>query len=106
VTGVIFSLYIVRCSDNSLYTGIASDVSRRIAEHESSNRGAKYLRGKGPLTLEFSRAVGDRGQATALEYRVKQLSREQKEAIIDGRHSLDDLLEASNTDQVSGAGCG
>ncbi|MGI9236974.1 MAG: GIY-YIG nuclease family protein [Woeseiaceae bacterium] len=99
-----FSLYIVRCSDNTLYTGIAGDVARRIAEHETGMRGAKYLRGKGPLKLEFSTVVGDRATASAVEYRVKRLSKAQKEAIIDGRQSLDDMLDASKTDQVSGAG--
>ncbi|MGI9232001.1 MAG: GIY-YIG nuclease family protein [Woeseiaceae bacterium] len=104
MTGVTFSLYIVRCSDDTLYTGIACDVARRIAEHETGLRGAKYLRGKGPLKLEFSRVIGDRATASAVEYRVKRLSRAQKEAIIDGRLSLDDLPDASKTDQVSGAG--
>lgn len=91
MTDAAFSLYIVRCNDDTLYTGIAADVSRRITEHETSARGAKYLRGKGPLKLEFSAAVGDRAKASALEYRVKSLSRAQKEAIICGRQSLEDL---------------
>lgn len=87
-----FSLYILRCADDSLYTGIASDVNRRIAEHETGGRGAKYLRGKQPLRLEFSSEVGDRATASRLEYRVKQLSRAQKEALIAGRRSIADLL--------------
>ncbi|MGB5722479.1 MAG: GIY-YIG nuclease family protein [Woeseiaceae bacterium] len=102
----VFSLYIVRCADDSLYTGIAADVSKRISEHESSARGAKYLRGRAPLQLEFSEVVGDRSVASALEYRVKRLSRAQKEAVIDGRQSLRDLLARSSPDQVSGAGGG
>ncbi|MBT8092377.1 MAG: GIY-YIG nuclease family protein [Gammaproteobacteria bacterium] len=88
-----FSLYILRCGDDSLYTGIASDVQRRIAEHEAGRRGAKYLRGKQPVQLEFSCQVGDRASASRLEYRVKQLSRAQKEALIDGRQSIADLLD-------------
>ena len=102
----IFSLYIVRCTDDTLYTGIAADVPRRLAEHESSPRGAKYLRGKGPLKLEFSEIVGDRATATALECRVKRLNRLQKEAIIDGRESLLDLLKPAYQPQVSGGGGG
>ena len=102
----IFSLYIVRCTDDTLYTGIASDVPRRLAEHESSPRGAKYLRGKGPLKLEFSEIVGDRATATALEHRVKRLSRLQKQAIIDGRESLLDLVGPSLQTQASGGGGG
>lgn len=94
----------MRCSDDTLYTGIAADVSKRITEHESSARGAKYLRGKGPLQLEFAAEVGDRALASALEYRVKRLSRARKEALIGGRESLDDLLSESQADQASGTG--
>lgn len=92
MSSAAFSLYIVRCSDNTLYTGIAADVGKRISEHESSPRGAKYLRGKGPLRLEFSEQVGDRAIASVLEYRVKQLSRARKEALISGHETLHDLL--------------
>lgn len=83
-----YSLYIVRCNDGSLYTGIATDVERRIREHESGARGAKYLRGKGPLNLEYSAALGDRGTAQQFEHRVKRLERERKEALIAGRCTL------------------
>lgn len=106
MSDAVFSLYIVRCTDDTLYTGIAADVSRRLSEHETSSRGAKYLRGKGPLKLEFSETVGDRATATALEYRVKRLSRAQKEAIIDGRASVLDLLSPSQLTQVSAGGGG
>lgn len=101
----VFSLYIVRCSDDTLYTGIAIDVAKRIAEHDSSPRGAKYLRGKGPLRLEFVEEVGGRAIASALEYRVKQLSRVDKDALISGCVSLRDLLDESKPGQVSGTGC-
>ncbi|MDH3491177.1 MAG: GIY-YIG nuclease family protein [Gammaproteobacteria bacterium] len=103
-SSVVFSLYIVRCSDDSLYTGIAADVRKRICEHESSPRGARYLRGKGPLRLEFAEQVGDRGVASTLEYRVKRLTRARKEALISGRESLRDLLDDADFDQASGAG--
>jgi putative endonuclease len=86
-----FSLYIVRCADGKLYTGIATDVEKRLAEHVSGSRGAKYLRGKGPLVVVFSEAVGDRALASQLEYRVKQLSRVQKLDLIEGRRRLVDL---------------
>ena len=96
----VYSVYIVRCADGSYYTGIATDVARRIAEHEESPRGAKYLKGRGPLTLEYSEIVGDRGSASKLEYRIKQLSRLDKKALIDGRMPLSDL----RVDQDSEAG--
>lgn len=88
----VYSLYIVRCADDTLYTGIAADVGKRISEHESSARGAKYLRGRGPLRLEFAEEVGDRASASVLEYRVKRLARAQKEALISGKNSLCDLI--------------
>lgn len=94
-----FSLYIVRCADDTLYTGIATDVPNRIAEHESGARGAKYLRGKGPLRLEFNEQVGDRSCASQLEYRVKQLSRAQKEALIRGDQSLSALLDTPGSEE-------
>ena len=86
-----YSLYIVRCRDGSLYTGIAIDVDRRLREHESGNRGARYLRGRGPLRLEFTQRLGDRATALRLEHRVKRLQREHKEALISGRISLQEL---------------
>jgi len=100
----VFSLYIVRCIDDTLYTGIAADVKRRLVEHETSARGAKFLRGKGPLQLEFAEEVGDRSAALALEFRVKKLSKARKEALIDGRERLRDLLGDSKIRQASGTG--
>ena len=83
-----FSLYILRCADGALYTGITVDIERRLAEHASGKRGARSLRGKGPLQLVFSAVVGDRAVASRLEYRVKQLSRAQKIDLIAGRLEL------------------
>ncbi len=95
-----YSVYIVRCGDGSYYTGIATDVERRIAEHESSPRGAKYLRGRGPLTVVFSKTVGNRSIASRLEFHVKRLDRVGKEALINGAANLPNL----EVDQVSEAG--
>ena len=89
-----FSLYILRCADGALYTGISVDVERRIAEHASGKRGARCLRGKGPLELVYSEVVGDRAAASRLEYRVKQLSRAQKIELISGRLELGALAAA------------
>lgn len=86
-----YSVYIVRCGDGSYYTGIATDVERRIVEHESSPRGAKYLRGRGPLVLVFSEIVGDRSTATRLEIRIKRLDRAGKEALINGSAVLSEF---------------
>lgn len=87
-----YSVYILRCADDTYYTGITADVARRIVEHESSPRGAKYLKGRGPLQLLYSEVAGDRAKASRLEYRVKQLDRGDKEALISGRIVLQSLL--------------
>jgi putative endonuclease len=97
-----FSLYIVRCADGTLYTGIAADVARRLVEHEQGIRGARFLRGKGPLEVVFEEAAGNRAVASRLEYRVKRLSRSQKLELIAGRRRLRDLLD----DQVLDGGGG
>jgi putative endonuclease len=68
----------VECRDGSFYTGIATDVERRFREHGDSQRGAKYLRGKGPLKLVFQQEVGDRSLATRIESRIKKLPRSEK----------------------------
>ena len=93
-----FSLYIVRCSGGTLYTGIATDVQKRLEEHRAGRRGARYLRGRGPIELVFAEVAGDRVRASQLEYRVKRLRRSEKLALIDGRRDLADLLR----DQVLG----
>lgn len=89
-----WSIYLLRCADGSLYTGIATNVERRIEEHRSGKRGAKYLRGRGPLQLEFSQTVGDRSLASRVEHRIKQLSRQDKEALIREPVSLESLLQS------------
>jgi len=88
-----YSLYVVRCADDSLYTGIALDVGKRLQEHESGVGGAKFLRGRGPLRLVFEQSIGDRSLATRLEHRVKRLGKRQKEALINGDYSLAVLLQ-------------
>lgn len=99
-----YSVYIVRCADDTYYTGISADVERRIAEHESSPRGAKYLKGRTPLTLVYSEAIGDRSAASRVEYRIKQLQRRDKEALINGMATLQDLVSAQDSDSNSDAG--
>ena len=71
----------VRTAAGHLYTGISNDVPRRFAQHQAG-RGAKALKGKGPLQLVFQCEAGDRSQASKLEYRLKQLNKSQKEALV------------------------
>ncbi|WP_086017231.1 GIY-YIG nuclease family protein [Shewanella sp. ANA-3] len=77
-------LYLIRCANGHLYTGITTDVARRFNEHQSSSpKAAKYLRGKGPLTLMYQEPVGTRSDALRREIAVKKLSRNQKLALIE-----------------------
>ena len=87
-----WSVYLLRCADGSLYTGIATDVERRLAEHGGGERGAKYLRGRGPLRLELYREVGDRSVASRIEHRIKRLPKVRKEALIKMPQAIDALL--------------
>ena len=76
-------VYIIRCGDLSLYTGIATDVDRRFAEHESQGaKAAKYLRGRLPLTLVYQQEIGSRSEASKVELRIKSLSRKEKLELI------------------------
>ena len=74
-------VYILRCSDGTLYTGITDDVARRLAAH-SEGRGAKYTRGRGPLALVYQEEQPDKPQALRRELAVKKLTRAQKLALI------------------------
>jgi putative endonuclease len=79
-------VYVLRCGDGSLYTGITTDVPRRLAEHASGGpKAAKYLRGRGPLELVFSAAVGGKSTALAMERWVKGLAKPRKELFAAGK---------------------
>lgn len=76
-------VYLIRCGNDSLYTGIATDVARRFEEHESQGpKGAKYTRGKLPLELVYQKEIGNRSEACKEELRIKALTRKQKLALI------------------------
>ncbi len=76
-------VYIVRCADGTLYTGIARDVQRRIAEHNGAGgRGAKCLRGKRPVRLVYQESFFGRAAASRREYQIKQLGRAAKEQLL------------------------
>ncbi|MBW0279291.1 hypothetical protein B4O99_07065 [Shewanella xiamenensis] len=89
-------LYLIRCANGHLYTGITTDVARRFNEHQSSSpKAAKYLRGKGPLTLMYQEQVGTRSDALKREISVKKLSRAQKLALIEsGRETANSLFSS------------
>ena len=86
-------VYILRTKAGLLYTGISTDVSRRITEHEGNVKGAKSLRGKGPLKLVWHMAANDRSEASIIEARIKKLQRIDKEKMIKGNAKiLHDIL--------------
>jgi putative endonuclease len=87
----VWYLYVIRCRDGSLYTGIAMDVARRLAAHRDG-KGAKYLRGRGPLALVYKSRIGPKGLALKVERRVKTLPKVRKEDLIAKRISIAALL--------------
>jgi len=76
-----WQVYIIRCSDESLYTGITTDVTRRFAEH-GRGAGAKYFRGRAPRQLVFLESGHDRSSASRRELEIKRLSPAAKRALI------------------------
>lgn len=82
-------LYMVRTAKGALYTGITTNVERRFAEHQAGGpKGARSLRGKGPLELVFTAEVRDRSAASRMEWQLKQWPRARKEALVRGDTSL------------------
>jgi len=76
-------VYLVRCSDGSLYCGITNKLKLRIAAH-NCGKGAKYTRSRGPVTLAWSRRCKTKSDALKLEYRIKQLTKAEKERLAAG----------------------
>lgn len=75
-------VYIVECSDGTLYTGITTDVDRRIKEHNTSRKGAKYTRSRRPVRLVFAEKRHSRSDASVSEARIKTLARADKLKLI------------------------
>jgi putative endonuclease len=76
----VWFVYVVRCADDTLYTGIARDVTARLAAHDAG-RGARYTRGRGPLRLCATQRCKSKGEALRLEHRIKRLRRADKETL-------------------------
>lgn len=75
-------LYALHCSDGTYYTGVTTDLQRRLNEHNTSPRGAKYTKTRRPVKLVYSKYFIDRSSAQKAEYKFKRLTRKQKEKII------------------------
>lgn len=92
-------LYIIRCGDGTLYTGITTDVKRRFGEHQTSGpKAAKYLKGRGPLRLMLDFRAGDQETASKLEYRIKRLSKREKEKLIRHPQTMKAIIARINSD--------
>ena len=76
-----WQLYLLRCGDGTLYTGIALDAQKRLLAHQKG-KGAKYTRGRGPLKLVYTETCTNHSDALKRELEVKAMTREQKEALI------------------------
>ena len=81
-----YYLYILRCSDDSLYTGITTDLIRRVTEHNTSPRGSRYTRARRPVELVYSREYEDRSSASKAESELKKLSHQEKLTLIERHH--------------------
>lgn len=80
-----WTVYILKCNDDTYYTGITNDLNKRISDHESGN-GAKYTRGRGPFQTVFSEQHLDRSSASKREFEIKKLNRQQKTNLIKQDH--------------------
>ena len=76
-----WTVYILKCADGTLYTGITNDLERRMAEHEAG-QGAKYTKGRGPFQLVYQESCEDRGLASTRENKIKALDRKAKFALV------------------------
>ena len=77
----VWFLYMIRCRNGNIYTGISTDVERRLTQHQSG-KGAKSLRGKGPLKLVYQKQIGSRSDALKAESAIKKLSKTEKEKLL------------------------
>lgn len=78
----MYHLYILKCADKTLYTGITVDLDRRIKEHNNSKLGARYTKSRRPVKIVYSKKFRNRSSASKEENRIKKLAREEKIALI------------------------
>ncbi|MFA7717296.1 MAG: GIY-YIG nuclease family protein [Candidatus Absconditabacterales bacterium] len=79
-------VYILRCKDKTLYTGITNDTEKRLHDHNNSTCGARYTKSRRPVKLIWKKRMKDRVAAMKMEYKVKRLSRARKEELVEGRN--------------------
>ncbi len=97
----VWYLYLIRCRDGSLYTGISTDVNRRFHQHQGKgNAGSKYLKGRGPLALVFEKRLGNKTLALKVEGRVKKLSKGRKERLVEVPEHIEEIVNWVNTSRL------
>lgn len=74
-------VYIVHCADDTLYTGVTTDISRRLHEHNHTQQGARYTRARRPVSLFYSESASSRAEACRREWQIKQLSADKKRTL-------------------------
>jgi putative endonuclease len=95
-----WSVYIIRCDARYLYTGISTDVKRRVEEHSAGDRkAAKYTKPFSSIELVYEVVIGGRSLASKIEYKIKKLPRQKKEFIISRCLSGEDLVKFVNLDR-------
>ena len=96
-SSLTWKVYIVRCSDSSLYTGVSTDIPERIYQHNNTKKAAKYTRARRPVELVWSSVFLEKSSALKLEYRIKKLSKKNKESLVAGNFSIDysDVLSST-----------
>ncbi len=77
-----WSVYILQCADKSLYTGVTTDIERRLLEHNAGKCAARYTRARRPVSLVYSEIVSNRSEACKREYQIKQMSRQDKKKLL------------------------
>ncbi len=79
----MYYVYIVECADGTLYTGITTDVARRVEEHNTSPKGARYTRNRRPVNLVYQEICQDRSRASKREYEIKKMNKQLKYKLIE-----------------------
>ena len=88
-----WDVYIVRCSDGTLYTGITKDLEKRIEAHNSGNDGARYTRSRRPVKLVYSKQVKSKSAAAKFEYQIKKLPLSKKNKLVESQEQVESQKE-------------
>ncbi len=83
-------VYIVRCADNSLYTGVTTNVVRRIHEHNNTSKGAKYTKSRRPVKVVYVSTPTTMSEALKSEYKIKKKTKKMKEAFLTENNTVND----------------